>query len=396
MKFTPPDGSVDIKLSYVEVKKNEAKSGKGGMVHVGFFRVEVSDSGSGIAEKDRPAVFGEFIQFNRNEQQQGGGSGLGLWISRRIIHMHQGSIGFASPGAGMGSSFFFELPIYAHEASWKGSNFVFSGVSPCPEATASQMTYHQNRAVQYLENAVEAGSIQDLSLFETIENSTLGHQNDNSFSLFSASTSINKQWSSTQGIPDSEPSQMDDHRESSLNGLLGVGVKVFPILQSVSDHLVDSTTKHLRILIVDDSDLNRKILRRQLQCEAGGILQNAVIMEADDGLTALETVRAEMASGRSFDFILMDFVMRQMNGPEAVKSLRTMFGFTGIILGITGNALPEDLLTFKESGVNASRCLEPNYWLHSKNTRLVTTISYEQTKEFRVQNIFLKHYQKIT
>jgi signal transduction histidine kinase len=42
------------------------------MVHVGFFRVEVTDSGSGIASKDQNAVFGEFIQFNRNEQQQGG------------------------------------------------------------------------------------------------------------------------------------------------------------------------------------------------------------------------------------------------------------------------------------------------------------------------------------
>jgi len=351
MKFTPSGGSVDIKMSCVKTTKATMRD-KAGMVHVCGFRVEVTDSGSGIAAKDQKAVFGEFIQFNRNEQQQGGGSGLGLWISRRIIHMHEGSIGFASPGAGMGSSFFFELPIYAHEASWKGSNFVFSGVSPCPEATASQMTYHQNRAVQYLESVVETG-IQEFSMFETNENSTLDHHNDNSLSLFSASTLNHKEFfSSTPGIPDSESCQLNDHIESTSNGLLGVGVKVFPSLQSMSDHLVDTTIKHLRILIVDDSDLNRKILRRQLQCEAGGILQNAVIMEADDGLTALETVRVEMASGRSFDYILMDFVMRQMNGPEAVKSLRTTLGYTGVILGITGNALPEDLLTFRESGVN--------------------------------------------
>jgi len=57
-----------------------------------------------------------------------------------------------------------------------------------------------------------------------------------------------------------------------------------------------------------------------------------------------------------------------MNGPETVKSLRATLGFTGVILGeavecstlldvtlsvgITGNALPEDLRTFKESGVD--------------------------------------------
>ena len=41
-------------------------------MNVGSFRLEVTDSGAGIAIKDQKAVFGEFIQFNRNEQQQGG------------------------------------------------------------------------------------------------------------------------------------------------------------------------------------------------------------------------------------------------------------------------------------------------------------------------------------
>jgi len=57
--------------------------------------------------------------------------------------------------------------------------------------------------------------------------------------------------------------------------------------------------------------LNRKILRRQIESEngGGGIWQNAEMMEADDGLTALEVVRSEIAAGRLFDFILMDYVM---------------------------------------------------------------------------------------
>lgn len=56
---------------------------------VGVLRVEVIDSGVGIALEDHHNVFGQFNQFNRNELQGGGGSGLGLWISRRIIHMHK-------------------------------------------------------------------------------------------------------------------------------------------------------------------------------------------------------------------------------------------------------------------------------------------------------------------
>jgi len=92
--------------------KPEATRHKIGMVNAGYFRVEVTDSGAGIDTKDKNEIFGEFIQFNRNEQQQEGGSGLGLWISRRIIDMHLGSIGFTSQGKGMGATFFVELPIY--------------------------------------------------------------------------------------------------------------------------------------------------------------------------------------------------------------------------------------------------------------------------------------------
>jgi len=41
-----------------------------------------------------------------------------------------------------------------------------------------------------------------------------------------------------------------------------------------------------------------------------------------------------------------------MHGPETAKSMRSLLGFEGIIFGITGNALPEDVRMFKESGVN--------------------------------------------
>jgi len=76
---------------------------------VGVLRVEVGDSGVGIPAENHGRVFGEFTQFNRNQLQGGGnpspsahplittslyflvvgGSGLGLWISRKIIHMHK-------------------------------------------------------------------------------------------------------------------------------------------------------------------------------------------------------------------------------------------------------------------------------------------------------------------
>ena len=39
---------------------------------MGVLRVEVIDTGAGIAEEDQAKVFGEFAQFNRNELQGGG------------------------------------------------------------------------------------------------------------------------------------------------------------------------------------------------------------------------------------------------------------------------------------------------------------------------------------
>lgn len=44
----------------------------------------VCDTGAGIDPQNQSKVFTEFAQFNRNDLQSGGGSGLGLWISKSI------------------------------------------------------------------------------------------------------------------------------------------------------------------------------------------------------------------------------------------------------------------------------------------------------------------------
>lgn len=45
-------------------------------------RVSVSDNGFGISEENQKMLFGKHVQFNAGQQQKGGGSGLGLWISK--------------------------------------------------------------------------------------------------------------------------------------------------------------------------------------------------------------------------------------------------------------------------------------------------------------------------
>ena len=63
------------------------------------------------------------------------------------------------------------------------------------------------------------------------------------------------------------------------------------------------------LCLQDDSSLNIKVVMRLIENEKAGPFANAVLLTADDGATAVEQLRSEMAAGRAVHFILMDFVM---------------------------------------------------------------------------------------
>eukprot|EP00981_Chlorochromonas_danica_P001759 scaffold381_cov168-Ochromonas_danica.AAC.12 len=71
------------------------------------FRCEITDTGPGIAYENQDKLFGQYIQFDANKLQKGGGS-----VSKAIIEAHGGIVGMHSEGLGRGSTFFFELPAY--------------------------------------------------------------------------------------------------------------------------------------------------------------------------------------------------------------------------------------------------------------------------------------------
>lgn len=73
--------------------------------------MEISDTGRGIAPENQHKVFNEIVQFHANAHQGGGGSGLGLWISKKIVELHGGRVGLQSDGEGRGSMFFLEIPV---------------------------------------------------------------------------------------------------------------------------------------------------------------------------------------------------------------------------------------------------------------------------------------------
>ena len=73
--------------------------------------VEVKDSGTGLSAENQLQLFDNVVQFHANAQQGGGGSGLGLWISKKILDLHGGEIGVCSLGEGLGSMFYFSIPL---------------------------------------------------------------------------------------------------------------------------------------------------------------------------------------------------------------------------------------------------------------------------------------------
>ena len=103
----------------------------------------------------------------------------------------------------------------------------------------------------------------------------------------------------------------------------------------------------LRFLVVDDHPINRLLARQILKNR----WKNCELVEADNGAKALAALKAQ-----SFDVVLMDMVMPEMDGIEATTALRQTFDAPAChtpVLGLTANVNPQDLERFSTAGVNA-------------------------------------------
>ena len=77
----------------------------------GYVRIEVTDSGEGIAPEALPYVWDRYYKVDKTHKRAVMGTGLGLSIVKNILELHDARYGVESE-VGKGSTFWFELKVY--------------------------------------------------------------------------------------------------------------------------------------------------------------------------------------------------------------------------------------------------------------------------------------------
>lgn len=99
VKYSPQGGAITISVTAAD----------------GSVRLSVADQGLGLPPEELARIFERFHRVQREDRQQIPGTGLGLYITKRLVELQDGRIWAESAGPGRGSTFHVELPAAAEE-----------------------------------------------------------------------------------------------------------------------------------------------------------------------------------------------------------------------------------------------------------------------------------------
>lgn len=310
LKFTH-EGSVVIRVTTSQ--KDNLKEGQITL------RFEVIDTGIGMNEHVVSDLFMPFTQVDNSTARKYGGTGLGLSISKKLVDLMNGKIG-ASSEEGKGSTFWFEIPteeIFTDEERIELPNL--EGISVLSVEDHPQ-------GAQEIKNSLQSmGAIVD-SCASYEEGLTRIAQRPFDVAIID------------QGLPDGlgldllrECTQIqpamglvmytvrDDiglsHSLHSLGALYltkpasrkGLGEAVKRVARQVNYTVKEKP----RILLVEDTESVRYILQQQFE------QLNLRVEYAEHATQALSMIKE-----KSYDLVITDLHMPQMDGYELVKTIR--------------------------------------------------------------------------
>ena len=231
---------------------------------------------------------------------------------------HGGELNVYSPGEGMGSTFTMRLPL---EAGVSDLEMRSLSVYNVPTKNAD------NAKIIKLDEENENAE-QDRPVFSVpVVESDHGNADNNNEQLRESDTVDGRESGSPTQLPSSGHVATKEKED---------------IYRRCSE------SNPLRILIVDDSTLNRKMTAKMFA-------KTAKCDQAADGQIAVDMFMAKYSPlgtpSSAYDVILMDYQMPNMDGPTAIRELRRL-GFSGLIFGLTGNAIECDKMEMMAAGAD--------------------------------------------
>lgn len=309
----------------------------------------VSDTGIGIAESDQQVIFEEFAQIDSAAQRKVKGTGLGLPLSRKLAELMGGRVEVSST-VGIGSTFRLIVPIVFPGAiekveqplpTFDPSKKLVLIVEDNPETAFVYSRYlnHANFATHAISSVEDAKRVffrlRPAALILDI--------------LLRSETSWDflrelKADPAYQNVPVLVMSVVDDEHK-----VYGLGADSFLCKPFAPDRMISeilrltSGSPRLRVLMIDDTEVSRYLLR--------GILpdQQYEIFEARDGQ---EGVR--MAQELQPGIIFLDIYMPGLSGLEILKILRASAATarTPIVIHSTKTLDEEELRLCRENSIN--------------------------------------------
>lgn len=311
-----------------------------------WLMVKVVDTGIGIPEEKCAELFDEFVQVDGSTTRKYGGTGLGLTISKNLVNLMGGDIGVRSE-VGQGSSFHFEIPV---------------------EIGTELVLQHRLKEVLSMIR-VESDLLDENNLSDPmvtlVKRLAIFAKGDTVVRLCSMPQYLSQapagdEFTVILGVDEMQridkplganvhPLYSRMNRESLLNllyhNIVGKGFitdtvdKALSLSSSVANR--DVLNEPYKILLVEDNDINAEVIIGML---AGNQLE---IHHVENGADAVSFLRENKV-----DIILMDVQMPIMDGYLASKTIREELLLLTPIIGLSANALPEEIEKAKAHGMD--------------------------------------------